>query len=49
MPCSEMAMLIADENCWRIEPAESAVAANAKLGSLSISNTLPPNAGSEAR
>ena len=49
MPWSDMAMLMADENCWRTEPAESAVAAKAKLGSFSIKSTLPPNPGSAAR
>ena len=49
MPKSEMAMLVGVENCWRMEPADSDVAANWKVGSFSISRTRPSNAGSAAR
>jgi len=49
MPWSEIAMLTAVENCWRIELAESAVAAKRKLWSFSMRSTRPAKAGLLAR
>ena len=49
MPNCPISMLIAVENCCRIELAESADEARAYDGSLSMTVTSPANAGSPSK